>query len=109
LNPELNHGYSPQEQRAREALRTVLDPELMVNIVDLGLIYGLDFSKEGRLGVQMTFSTPFCPLGESIVFGVNNVLNTAFPDRVIDVEIVWEPRWSHEMISEAGRKQLEGH
>ena len=108
MKPALGAAYTEEEQRAVEALRGVLDPELMVNIIDLGLIYGLDFTREGRVGVKMTFSTPFCPLGESIVIGVDNVLKTAFPDRVPDVKIVWEPRWSWEMVSEAGRWALDG-
>jgi metal-sulfur cluster biosynthetic enzyme len=74
--------------------------------VDLGLIYELDFTMENQIHVKMTLSTPHCPMGESIVNGVENVLINEFPDRKVEVELVWEPEWSMDNVTEEGKRQL---
>jgi metal-sulfur cluster biosynthetic enzyme len=106
LPPERHDPLYQEKLLAVDALRRVLDPELGVNVVDLGLIYDLDFSHQGLIRVQMTFTTAFCPLGESLVFGVENVLRETFPEREPHVDVVWEPGWSWEMVSEEGRRKL---
>lgn len=93
------------KNKALQALYEVIDPELYVNVVDLGLIYNIDFSAN-KILVEMTLSTPHCPMGESIVNGVKNVLERDFPGMEADVNLVWEPVWSMEKISEEGKKQL---
>jgi metal-sulfur cluster biosynthetic enzyme len=95
-----------ERSKAMEVLHNVIDPELFVNIVDLGLIYDLDFNEEKKLNVKMTLSTPHCPMGESIVHGVENVLSHEFPDIQVLVELVWEPVWSTDKITEEGKRQL---
>lgn len=98
--------FLDQIQKATEALKRVIDPELLINIVDLGLVYSIDFSKPGIISVCITLSTQHCPLGESIVNGVKNTLQDEFLNRTPMVTLVWEPPWQIEMMTEAGKKEL---
>lgn len=95
-----------QSSRAIEALKRVIDPELFVNIIDLGLVYNIDFTHPNTIEVKLTLSTPHCPLGEAITNGVENVLQDQFPERKVMVNLVWDPQWSLEMMTESGRQQL---
>lgn len=92
--------------KAATALYTVIDPELFVNIMDLGLVYDIQFPKPERVEITMTLSTPHCPLGEAIQAGVIHALAEVFPKYETAVEIVWEPTWSLDMVSVEGRKLL---
>lgn len=93
------------QERAFRILKTVIDPELYVNIIDLGLVYGVVFAP-GLVQVKMTLSTPHCPLGEAIVGRVDEVISGEFPDREAVVTLVWEPAWTPERITEAGKRAL---
>lgn len=94
------------ESDVREALRHVTDPELGVNIVDLGLVYGIGVS-EGHVRVTMTMTTPACPLRDYIQSLVEAALFERLPAiTALVVDIVSEPPWSEEMMSEAARRQL---
>lgn len=104
LQPD--HPYFEQTQKALLALRKVIDPELFVNIIDLGLVYDINFSQPEKIAVNMTLSTPHCPLGEAITNGVENALQDEFPERKTEVTLVWEPAWSFDMMTEAGKKEL---
>jgi len=95
-----------EKMKARTALSDVIDPELGVNIIDLGLVYGVDFPTAGNIIVRMTLSTPHCPLGEAIEEGVKHALEAVFPDNTVEINLVWEPVWNFDMISEAGKQQL---
>jgi metal-sulfur cluster biosynthetic enzyme len=95
-----------QSSKAIEALKRVIDPELFVNIIDLGLVYNIDLSHPDTIEIKMTLSTPHCPLGEAITNGVENVLQDQFPERKAMVNLVWVPQWSLEMMTESGRQQL---
>jgi len=96
------------EEKALEALRQVIDPEVGVNIVDLGLVYGVE-PGENRLGVTMTMTSVSCPLGEHIKQQAINVLRETFPDlKEIHVEMVFDPPWSPEMMSDAAKRTLGG-
>ncbi len=103
---ELTDRYAAEKIKARTALMEVIDPELFVNVVDLGLIYDVEFGESSKVTVTMTLSTPHCPLGDAITTGVRNALEGSFPDREIAVNLVWEPEWSPDSISDAGRAQL---
>lgn len=105
MHNDNNPDNNPLKHKALTALRKVIDPELFVNIVDLGLIYEIHFPA-GVIKVQMTLSTPHCPLGDAITNGVHNALSEVFPDREIQVTLVWEPAWSPDMMTEEGRKEL---
>lgn len=89
-------------------LREVIDPELGINIVDMGLLYSLDTDIETKkIQVTMTLSSAGCPMGAAIMGAVDNILNLHFPESLINVELVWQPAWSPDFLSEAGRQQLE--
>lgn len=81
------------ESAILQTLRQVVDPELDCNIVDLGLIYGVVIDG-GKVTVTMTFTTPGCPMHESIAWGVQCALLNLEPVEAVDVQIVWDPPWS---------------
>jgi len=91
------------------ALKTVIDPELDVNIVDLGLIYSIKLDAAKMcIVLEMTLSSKFCPMGESILSAVKNCMERNFPDFITEVALVWEPEWNYEFISAEGIRALEG-
>ncbi len=85
-----------------ETLRQVIDPELGVNIVDLGLIYKIAFA-DGNLTVIMTLTTPGCPMHDSIADGVKAILHALDGVSSVDVQIVWDPPWHPSMMTDAGK------
>lgn len=93
------------EEAVRAALSQVLDPEIGINIVDLGLIYGLAVSPE-RIAVTMTLTTPTCPMGDLLLDEVEAALERLAPGVEIDLEVVWEPPWSAEKMSPEARQQF---
>ncbi|HAF70701.1 MAG: hypothetical protein XD60_0856 [Acetothermia bacterium 64_32] len=94
------------QEAVREVLRErVIDPELGINVVDLGLIYDVAISG-GRISVDMTLTTPGCPLAGTLAAQVEEVLRQAFPGLDVEVSLVWEPRWTPELMSEEARRHL---
>lgn len=88
-------------------LKNVMDPEIGLNVVDLGLIYHVDFDHVDKvIYCAMTLTTQFCPIGESIADGVSNVLEQYFKDYNIDVKVIFDPPWNSQLISEEGREFL---
>ncbi len=82
----------------RTALKAVLDPELGINIVDLGLVYHAD-RRNNVIDIALTMTTPACPLGEMMSEEVKMVLRDRFPDAAdVRVDIVWDPPWSPELM-----------
>jgi metal-sulfur cluster biosynthetic enzyme/Fe-S cluster assembly iron-binding protein IscA len=96
----------PDEDQVREVLHEVIDPEVGVNIVDLGLVYGIALA-DGLVRVRMTMTTPACPLSEHITNEITTFTTQAYPAvRSVEVEIVWDPPWKPSMISDEARKVL---
>lgn len=92
---------------ALASLQDVTDPEIGLNVVDLGLIYQIDFDEAGKkIYVTMTLTTQFCPMGESITAAVKRALERTFPGETIIVNLSFDPPWSHERISEEGKAFL---
>lgn len=89
-----------------DALHNVYDPELGVNIVDLGLVYGLAIRADGFVTLTMTLTTPGCPMHESIGEGVGAALATIPGITGGEIQIVWEPRWDPAMMTAAGHAEL---
>lgn len=89
----------------RDSLREVIDPEVGMNIVDLGLIYSLAVSDDDTtLVIEMTMTSPACPMSEMIVENVEAVLQNELPETMqFEVRLVWEPPWSPAMMSEEAR------
>ncbi len=103
------HKLTDKEKEIAQLLKTVIDPEIGVNIIDLGLVYEIDYNEEARtIKVVTTLSTRGCPLGDTILQNVEVVLQSNYPGFKIDVELVWEPMWSPNMITEEGRQAIEG-
>ena len=95
------------EQKVIEAIRLVYDPEIPVNIYDLGLIYGIDVDDaSGRVHVRMTLTAPACPVAGQIVADVERRVESIDEVPSATVELVWDPPWSREMMSEAALLEL---
>ncbi len=94
-----------------DALRTVFDPEIPVNIHELGLIYELNVSPAGDANIVMTLTTPNCPMAEQIVQQVKSKAAAVEGVRDVTLDLVWEPPWNADMMSEAAKLELEftGH
>lgn len=88
------------------ALRTIYDPELPVNIYDLGLIYALDIDDAGRVDIRMTLTAPGCPVAQSFPAQVEQTVAEVKGVASAHVEIVWEPPWDQGRMTEAARLQL---
>jgi len=101
------------EDYIREALREVYDPEIPINIVDLGLIYDLHLEPlpngETRVSVQMTLTAPGCGMGPAIARDAQSQIERLSGVGEADVQVVWDPPWNPEMISPEGKKQLGIH
>ncbi len=95
---------SSMYEKAVEALKKVVDPEVGVNVVDLGLIYELK-PENDRIYVKMTLTSPFCPLGGLIIMGVEQALKAAGFKKV-DVDVVFDPPWTPERMSEEAKRKL---
>ncbi len=92
---------------ALAVLQDVTDPEIGLNVVDLGLVYQIDFDDESReIFGLMTLTTQFCPMGESIVGAVTRALQNAFGDYTVQVNLTFDPPWNNNMISEEGQEFL---
>ena len=98
------------EQQVDEALRTCYDPEIPVNIVDLGLVYDTRISEQAegthRVDIKMTLTMQGCGMGGSIAADAEDKLRALARVSDASVEIVWDPPWNPHMISEEGRKKL---
>jgi FeS assembly SUF system protein len=89
-----------------EALKNVYDPEIPVNIYELGLIYGLDITPDGSVLVRMTLTTPSCPVAGSLPGEVEGVIRSIAGVTDCEVELVWDPPWTPEKLSEAAKLEL---
>jgi len=94
------------EELVRSRLRAVIDPELGVNIVDLGLVYGIELEERGTVAIEMTLTTPGCPLGGFLDDQIRAALAVLPQVRDVRLELVWEPPWQPEAMSDAAREQL---
>jgi metal-sulfur cluster biosynthetic enzyme len=92
-------------EEIRELLREVYDPELGVNIVDLGLVYEIR-NDDGDVYIRMTLTTPGCPLHDTITCAVERLLEGQPGIRSVKVDIVWNPPWSPDKMSEEAKRQL---
>ena len=100
---------SEKELRDRiiEVLRTVYDPEIPVNVYDLGLIYGIEIDDEGNVEIRMTLTAVGCPLAGLIGYRVEEAVREKLSEvKNVKVKIVWDPPWSPERITPEGREAL---
>ena len=93
------------EEKVLELLKGVIDPEIGLDIVSLGLVYKVEVNEES-INVTMTLTTPGCPMHSSITEWVNNILLQAEPDKNVNVNLVWEPRWTPELMTDDAKEKL---
>ncbi len=95
------------EARIIEAIKTVYDPEIPVNIYELGLIYGLNVDPLGNhADIQMTLTAPGCPVAGSMLEWVENAVRHNAGVESVKIEMVWEPPWNHDMMSMRAKLEL---
>ncbi len=101
-------GRTPAEIRDAviSALKTVYDPEIPVDIYELGLIYDVDVAEGGKVDVRMTLTSPACPVAGSLPGEVETKVRTVAGVTDAHIELVWDPPWDQEMMSEAAKLQL---
>jgi metal-sulfur cluster biosynthetic enzyme len=96
----------PTDDAVWDALRTVNDPEVGMNIVDLGLVYGVTVNG-ADVRVELTMTSPACPLGDVIVENAAAAIRAASPGaRTVDVALVWDPPWTPDRMSDAARAKF---
>jgi metal-sulfur cluster biosynthetic enzyme len=102
--------HSNPSQIELEIIETILinvyDPEIEIDIVNLGLVYDVKFDGHNQVTVTMTLSTPSCPLGDSIVQDVKESIKRSYPDFEVAVNLVFEPQWHQGMITPEGKEML---
>ena len=101
----MDESYS-LEERIVMALKTVYDPEIPVDIYELGLVYGIDVTPEMDVTIRMTLTSPSCPAAEQIPPEVEQKVASVAGVKSAKAEIVWEPMWTKDMMSEVAKLQL---
>lgn len=94
------------EEKVIEMLKTVYDPEIPVNIYDLGLIYKIDLTDEFNLNVDMTLTAPNCPAADFIMEDVRQKLESIEQVKAVEVNLVFEPEWDKDMMTEEAKMEL---
>ena len=105
-NPDLTPEQRALEQKVIDVLRSVYDPEIPVNIYELGLIYGVTINPDNSVSVRMTLTAPACPVAGTLPGEVETKIQTIPEVTSATVELVWDPPWQREMMSEAAQLQL---
>jgi FeS assembly SUF system protein len=96
------------ETRSRiiETLRTIYDPEIPVDIYELGLIYGVEVTDDGEAHITMTLTSPMCPVAETLPPEVEDKARNVIGVKDVSLDLVWDPPWSMDMMSDAARLEL---
>ena len=94
------------EQQIWDQLKTCYDPEIPVNIVELGLIYDLEIKKNNDVNIKMTLTAPGCGMGPVLTEEVDRKVNSLNESNNVKVELVWEPQWNRDMMSEEAQLEL---
>lgn len=97
---------SKREIEIYDALKTVIDPEIGINIIDLGLVYKIEYSEERGVEIELTLSTKGCPMGDVIMENIGKAIHEKFPGIKMDLKLVWEPAWSPDFVTPEGKAAL---
>jgi len=89
-----------------ETLKTIYDPEIPVNIYELGMIYTIEVDEDGNAKIKMTLTTPACPVAGSLPGQVKERIEQVYGIKSVDLELVWDPPWSMDMMSEEAKLTL---
>lgn len=106
---EGREGLSPTGQirdRIIAVLKTIYDPEIPVDIYELGLIYGVEVTDDGEVHLTMTLTTPMCPVAETLPPEVEDKVRNVLGVTDVKLDLVWDPPWSVDMLSDAARLEL---
>ncbi|MCX4187791.1 SUF system Fe-S cluster assembly protein [Methylophaga sp. OBS4] len=106
MNDQLKTSPEQLKQDVIEVLKTIYDPEIPVNIYELGLIYNIDVSNSGNVSIDMTLTAPGCPVAQSFPGDVESRVMSVEGVKSAHVELVWDPQWTKDMMSEAAQLQL---
>ena len=104
--PASASGTDAIREKIVEELRTVYDPEIPVNIYELGLIYDITVSDDGSAAIRMTLTTPMCPAAEVLPPEVETKARSVEGVTQVQLDLVWDPPWSPDMMSEAAKLEL---
>jgi FeS assembly SUF system protein len=104
--PAPDEGNPALQAEVMEALSTVRDPELPVNLVDLGLIYDVMVRRDGLVYIEMTLTTPACPVAGSLPGQVQNIVSLVPGVSVVLLNLVWSPPWTRDRMSESAKLEL---
>ena len=107
---EMQQGDAPDPAETRDAivaaLKTCYDPEIPVDIYELGLIYDIDVDADGHAKIRMTLTSPMCPVAETLPVEVEQKVQSVEGIRSTSIDLVWDPPWNPGMMSEAARLEL---
>ncbi|MBM3271545.1 MAG: DUF59 domain-containing protein [Candidatus Sericytochromatia bacterium] len=106
MTEETKSTVEDLEKQVVETLKTIFDPEIPINIYELGLIYSIDVTDTGGVDVKMTLTAPGCPVAFSMPGEIEAKLLTLPAVKEAHVQVVWEPPWNKDMMSEAAKLQL---
>ena len=104
---KVTEGKKVSEKNIIKKIKTVFDPEIPVNIYDLGLIYNLDIDKKNNIMIKMTLTTPNCPVAGSMPESVGKAVSEIEGITSIKVELIWEPKWTKDMMTEDAKLALD--
>lgn len=94
------------ESQVIETLQTIYDPEIPVNIYELGLVYDVNVDPDGQVDIRMTLTSPACPVAQSLPLEVESKVRGVPGVKDVDVEVVWDPPWTPDKMSEAAKLEL---
>ena len=94
------------EDQIRSSLKKCMDPEVPLSVVDMGLIYGIDISKNNDVDIKMTMTTKGCPLHDTIISDVQRFVKKISGVNNVNVDIVWEPKWTMDMMSDDAKAMM---
>jgi FeS assembly SUF system protein len=104
---DAQHGKTQEtKDRIIEIIKTVYDPEIPVNIYELGLVYKIDIDEKANVRVEMTLTSPACPVAGTLPIEVEQKTRSVDGVNDVEVEVVWDPPWTPDMMSEAAKLQL---
>ena len=105
-NREMENNFLALEEQIVKMLKTVYDPEIPVNVYDLGLIYGVDIDEEKNATITMTMTAPTCPMADFIMEDVKMKVESVEGVKSVIVNLVFEPEWDKDMMSEEAKLEL---
>lgn len=103
---KITYMPSVTEYQILESLKQCMDPEIPISVVDMGLIYGININQDNKVDIKMTMTTRGCPLHDTLVTDVKRYVNKVPGVAGVNVEIVWEPAWTPEKMSDEGKKLI---